>query len=283
MKYKINVLLLLIAIIAITLTGCQNTAKKAESDKPAIVMVAFGTSVHEARKVFDYIDNRVKEKYPDHDIRWAFTSSFIAKKLKRQGIITKNPREVAIDLKNEGIKSAVFQSLHVAPGQEFREIVAVNTSGLEIAVGKALLTSDADISKVVNALKDDINAESANVIACHGNEHHPEFNKQLLVFAEKIESQYDNVFVCSVEGQPGIDKLENAKSLAKQKGSANYIPLMIVAGDHIMNDVVGDEAESWKNSVKAKQNFRAKSLGYNDKIIDIYLEHLSSALKSIKN
>jgi sirohydrochlorin cobaltochelatase len=246
-------------------------------------MVAFGTSVPQARKVYDYIDGKVKERYPEHEIRWAFTSVFIQRKLAKQGIIIKNPQQVVADLKQEGFKSAAFQSLHVAPGQEFEEINALDTSGLKVAVGKALLDSDADIEKVVEALETDIKADSANVIACHGNNHHPEFNKQLLVFAQKIESKYDNVFVCSIQGQPGTKKLEDATALAEKNGSANFIPLMIVAGDHIMNDVVGDEPESWKSIVDAKQNFRAKPLGYNNKVIDIYLDHLNTALKNLEN
>ncbi len=282
MKNKQNVILLcLIAIVTMAITSCRNSTRS-EPEKPAIVMVAFGTSVLEARKVFVHIDSRVKEKYPDYDVRWAFTSKFIAKKLKRQGIITKNPREVAADLKKEGFKSAVFQSLHVSPGQEFNEISSANTSGLDVAVGRALLTNDADIEAVVKALSKDIKTGSANIIAAHGNSHHPEFNKQLLAFAKIIEPEHSNLFVCSVEGQPGTEKLKNASLLAKKTGSANFIPLMIVAGDHIMNDVIGEEAESWKSIVGAKQNFRAKPLGYNDEVIDIYLEHLNSALKSIE-
>ncbi|MBW8016157.1 MAG: hypothetical protein FVQ82_08220 [Planctomycetes bacterium] len=270
-------------LLTFAFSGCGNPAQNNSSDKPAIVMVAFGTSKPQARKVYDYIDSKVKGKYSSHEVRWAFTSEFIQRKLAKQGIVIRNPQQVVADLKREGFKSAVFQSLHVSPGQEFNEIAAVYVSGFKIAVGKALLSSDADIEAVIKALGKDIKTGSANIIASHGNRHHPEFNKQLLAFAKKIEPLYSNVFVCSVEGQPGTEKLKKASLLTKKTGSANFIPLMIVAGDHIMNDVVGDEAESWKNIVGAKQNFRARPLGYNDKVIDIYLEHLNSALKSIEN
>ncbi len=58
---------------------------------------------------------------------------------------------------------------------------------------------------------------------------------------------------------------------------------MIVAGDHIMNDVVGNEPDSWINIVAAKENSRAQPLGYNDKIINVYLEHLNDALLELEN
>jgi sirohydrochlorin cobaltochelatase len=273
--------LLFVTSVVIASLGCALRHKAPIETKPAIVMVAFGTSVPEARKVYDYIDAKVKERYADHDVRWAFTSEFIRAKLKRQGMITKSPQETAADLIGEGFTTAVFQSLHVAPGQEFAEINAINNLGLNIAVGKALLSRDTDIEKVIDALGRDIKANSTNVIACHGNEHHPEFNKQLLVLAQQIESRYANVFVCSVAGQPGIDKLKTASLRAKETGAVNFVPLMIVAGNHIMNDVIGDEADTWKHIVGAAETACAKPLGYNDQIIDIYLDHLHEALQDV--
>jgi sirohydrochlorin cobaltochelatase len=190
---------------------------------------------------------------------------------------------VAVDLLNDGFKAAVFQSLHVAPGQEFNEIVSVNANALDIAVGKALLSDEQDIDAVAVALKKDVYPELTNIIACHGNRRHPEFNKQLIAFAKNIEARCPNVFVCSVEGKPGIAKLKNAAGLSKETGTANFIPLMIVAGEHIMNDVTGDEADSWKNIVNAEKTICSKPLGYNDKVIDIYLKHLEQALVQVEN
>lgn len=281
MKVKRTIMIL----VALTLTmfcGCYKKEKVSMQDKPAIVMVAFGTSVPEARRVFDYIDSKVKEKYSGYNVRWAFTSEFIIDKLKKQGVVTKNLSQVVADLKKEGYKSAVFQSLHIVPGQEFKEIDTVDTSGLKVAVGKALLSNDEDIVNTINALQANIDASAVNILAGHGNDHHPEFNAQLVAFAKKIESQYPNVFVCSVEGQPGTDKLNDAKEMAVKTGSVNYIPLMVVAGDHIINDVMGDEADSWKSIVAAKENSCAKSLGFNDRVIDVYLEHLKQALMNVE-
>ena len=175
----------------------------------------------------------------------------------------------------------MFQSLHVVPGQEFREISKVDTTGLNVAVGSALLTTDADIAAVIAAIDKDIDPAAANVIAAHGNSHHPEFNEQVVAFARAIEAQYENVFVCSVEGSPGPAGLVAARELAQVKGKVNFIPLMIVAGDHIRNDVFGDEKESWKSIVAAPAAARSKPLGYNAAVLEVYFKHIDHAKREL--
>ncbi len=277
----VTTLVILMAVMASMMVGCQKQLDVA-STEPTIVLVAFGTSVSEARKVFDYIDTAARKRYPSADIRWAFTSSFIRKKLAGQGIVTKSVSEVVANLKANGCDRAVFQSLHVVPGQEFSEIGKVDTDGLKIAVGKALLTTDADIADVIAALNKHIDPDAANVIAAHGNDRHPEFNVQIVAFAKAIEAAHENVFVCTVEGQPGTDGLKAARDLAATKGRANFIPLMIVAGDHALNDVFGDEDDSWKTVVAARQNALAKPLGYNDAVLDVYFRHIDEAMETLK-
>jgi len=262
--------------ILVTLTlinGCDIMTNK---DKPTIVLTAFGTSVPEARKVFKYIDSKTKERYAGYDVRWAYTSSFIRKKLKIQGIVTYSLSEVVEELRGQGVSDIVVQSLHVVPGQEFKEISQVNTDGLNVSVGDALLTTDNDIDLAIKAVQGDIKSDCPNILAGHGNDRHPEFNKQLIAFDDELKKRFDNVRLCTVEGSPGIKSLEKLKG--SNLASINFIPLMIVAGDHIMNDVMGDEDDSWKSIVGARETSFTKPLGYNDKILEIYFQHMDKAL-----
>jgi sirohydrochlorin cobaltochelatase len=272
-------------LIALVCTGCAlvscSRPQPVPPTQPSIVLVAFGTSVPEARKVFEYIDAAARKRYPGRDIRWAFTSEFIRKKLKARGVVTQSVEEVIADLRDRGIDRAVFQSLHVVPGQEFHEIGEANAAGIKVAVGKALMTTDADIAAVLDALSPEIKPDAANIVAAHGNDHHPEFNQQIIAFAQAIQAGKKNVFVCTVEGQPGTGGLQAARKLAAKTGKANFIPLMIVAGDHIQNDVLGDEKDSWKSLVDAKEATCAKPLGYNDAILAIYFRHIDEAMKEL--
>ncbi|SEA35636.1 sirohydrochlorin cobaltochelatase [Desulfuromusa kysingii] len=257
-------------------TASENT------EKPAIVLVAFGTSVDTARPVFDYINDKACERYAGYDVQWAFTSQFIIDKLKKQGIVTRNVEEVVADLRKQGKKNIVFQSLHVVPGQEYRSVVDVDMHGLNVAFGDALMTSAADIAAVVDALGKDIDAQQPTVIVAHGNDHHSEFNQQLVAFAKTIEPQYPNLVVASVEGQPGITPLQKIKVLSEEIGTVKFVPLMIVAGDHIMNDVMGDEEDSWKKIIQADKSVCSQSLGWNDAILEIYFNHLDQAMQTLE-
>ncbi len=251
--------------------------------KPTIVLVAFGTSLEEARKVFDHIDEKARERYPGYDIEWAFTSQFIINKLKKQGIVTRNVEEVVHDLRTRGVKEVVFQSLHVVPGQEYTDVTKVDMGDLKVAFGDALLTTEQDIDSVVRALSVQIDESQPTVIINHGNDRHPEFNRQILAFAGRIEKRYPNLVVASVEGQPGTEPLEKVRALSAKQGSVRFVPMMIVAGDHVMNDVMGDDADSWKNIVAASKSECVKSLGWNDAVIEVYFRHLDQALNSLQN
>lgn len=254
---------------------------KQVTEKPAIVLVAFGTSVATARPVFDHIDAQARKHYAGYDIHWAFTSQFIINKLKKQGIVKQNVAEVITTLRKKGVKSVVFQSLHVVPGEEYHSVLAEDTSGLNVAFGNALITSDRDINAVIAAIGKDIDAQQPTVVVAHGNDHHPEYNQQLLAFTAAIENKYPNLVVASVEGQPGISPLEKAKALSKRYGGVKFVPLMIVAGDHITNDVMGEKEDSWKSIIQAKKSTCSKSLGWNDAILDIYFSHLDKALQQL--
>lgn len=264
------------------MTACSAPKVAHNNDKPALVLVAFGTSVDSARQVFDYIDQQARKRYADYDLRWAFTSQFIINKLKKQGIVSQNVEEVVTDLRREGKTSVVFQSLHVVPGQEYKSLKDVDTSGLNVAVGDALMTTDADIAAVITALGKQIDAEQPTVIVAHGNDHHPQFNEKLVTLASVMEKQYPNLAVASVEGVPGVEPLQRIKNLSAKKGSVKFVPLMIVAGDHIMNDVMGDEEDSWKQVIQADKSECSRSLGWNDDILNIYFSHLDKAIQSLE-
>jgi sirohydrochlorin cobaltochelatase len=248
--------------------------------RPVIVLVAFGTSVDEARQVFDFIDTRARQRYPDHEIEWAFTSQFIINKLKRRGIVTRTLAEVITELRTRGVRQVAIQSLHVVPGQEYHIIPSADTRGLQVAYGAPLLAGAADIEATIDALAPEIDPEAATVVVAHGNNKHPEFNVQVETFAHAIEERYPNLNVASVEGTPGTRGLEAIK--ARQPRQVHFIPLMIVAGDHILNDVLGDEEESWKNIIQAPMNTCSRSLGWNPAILEIYFEHLDQALNSLE-
>ena len=61
-------------------------------------------------------------------------------------------------------------------------------------------------------------------------------------------------------------------------------PLMIVAGDHAVNDMAGDEEDSWK-SVLEREGYKVvcvlEGLGQIPAVRDIYVEHVQAAMERL--
>lgn len=268
--------------MTVPFTSSAADAASGGAQRPAIVLVAFGTSVAEARQVFDHIHAKACQRYPQYDIHWAFTSKIIRRKLQQRGITTRSVVEVVADLRNQGCTAIAMQSLHVVPGQEYHGIQQVDTTGLQVALGAALLTSNADVVAVADVLASQISRTQPTVVVAHGHKKYPQYNQQVLALARLLEGRHENLVVASVEGQLGSEPLEQLREQVTAQGTVHFVPLMVVAGDHIRNDVMGDEVDSWKNLLQAPQATCAPSLGWQDNIVDIYFEHLDQALAQLQ-
>ncbi|HIE02090.1 MAG TPA: hypothetical protein EYP59_17705 [Thiotrichaceae bacterium] len=153
-------------------------------------------------------------------------------------------------------------------------------NGMDIAVGAPLMSSDADIDAVIDILAAEFQPDRLNIIVCHGNAKYAHFNEQNIALAKRLREQFSRVFVGSVEGEVELTAIDSAKK-AVTDGKVHFIPLMMVAGDHILNDVLGDDEDSWKNRLGATTCTCAAPLGYNDKIIDLFFKHLDTALAQL--
>lgn len=248
---------------------------------PAIVLVAFGTTSDRGREVFEVIEQAARERYPQHDIFWAFTSQTVINRLRLRGVVIHNLPETLALLQAEGYTQAVLQSLMIVPGQKDAEIAEVPTGALQVAYGQPLMASPEDIRDTVDAVRRDIAGDSPTVFVTHGNSKYPQYNRALLDFAAAIEAHFTTAFTCSVEGEPGLAQLDIARQQAIKAKAVHFVPLMLVAGDHIENDVLGDEPDSWKNLVGVPMASCAAPLGYNPAILAIFFRHLDTAMATL--
>jgi sirohydrochlorin cobaltochelatase len=113
----------------------------------------------------------------------------------------------------------------------------------------------------------------------HGNEH---WSTGIYAeFAHQMRQKYPDVATCVgvVEGFPGVDQVSACLNDSK-KGKVVLKPFMIVAGDHAMNDMAGDEADSWK-SILTQAGFEVmpvlEGLGANDAFADVFVSHIKDA------
>ncbi len=248
-----------------------------------IVFAAFGTSTA-AVKTYNHFESLARERYPDEKIAWAFTSSMLRKKQKQEGVHWESPAEVLARLSCEGCRRAVVQSLHVVPGAEFdKAAAAAQQAPLTASVGRPLLDSLHDCERAVSCL-DDLIAdprEQITVFAAHGTDHE-DGGRMYREFERHLSKRYpEHVYVSMVEGEPSWDDTIE-KIHASPLKSVRFIPLMFVAGDHIINDVMGERDDSWKRSLPGYEiSALHKGLGYHPGIADIYFDHLRSATESL--
>jgi len=278
-------LALILSVISASLT-----ANAASAAKPAIVLAAFGTSTA-AFETYHHFEAEAKKRFPDNEIRWAFTSKKVRHKLAQEKGQKLNDLPTTLkELKAAGYSKVAIQSLHIVPGEEWDKKIVEESqkiSGLKIALGKPLLSSKQDQEQVLQALAPAFPKDlthNAVVMVAHGSPS-PEGTSAYLAFAGLLRSRYpqQNVFLGTVEGKP---TRQEALEAVKKSAATTVVlmPFLFVAGEHVANDILGDDPESWKSELLKHKAYRiegiTQGLGYQKGIVNIYLEHLEQALKS---
>ncbi len=288
----INIFILFLLSLMIEV-GFSMTKK----DKKAILLVAFGTSYKEAQIAYKNIDKHVRSTFPGIEVRWAYTSSMIRKKIfRRDKIYIPDPIVALSKLQDEGYNKVLVQSLHVIPGYEFEDLKnVVNTfSSLKankgkptfkvLLLGRPIMKDTEGIVEFIDALSPFVKKhnDKAIVFMGHGTEHFANamYSELQLLFTER----FDNVVVGTVEGYPGINFVK--KELKKlNKREVLIAPLMIVAGDHARNDMAGEEADSWKMQLK-QEGYRVipyiHGLGENEEVAKLFVKRIKEKFETLR-
>ncbi|MCP4745267.1 MAG: sirohydrochlorin cobaltochelatase [Desulfobacteraceae bacterium] len=289
-------------------------------EKTAIILASFGTTEPAAVKAITNIQNHIKQAFPGIPVKLTFTSNIIrdiwkerqdeAKKWLDQGIpeevlYVKNIIATFGDLLEDGYKNIVVQPTHMFYMEQsydlsqyvnaIRSIQTVKERWRpfgKIALGRPALGTvgdrydyHKDMQAVLKTLAADADMakkqDALLVYMAHGNEHWSTgiYHEA----AKKMREMYPKVVTCIgvVEGFPGIDDINRYLS-DFDRGKIILKPLMIVAGDHAINDMAGDEKDSWK-SILTKAGFevtpKLEGLGSNDEFARIFVDRIRDAAK----
>ncbi|MZP30991.1 cobalt chelatase [Heliobacterium undosum] len=268
--------------------------EKLKADKPAILLVAFGTSVPEGRVALDNIEAKVKAAFPGVEVRWSYTSSMIRKKIAReQKIVIDSPLTALAKLRDDGYNQVVVHSLHIFPGREYcdledivRSLQVMKTSDGPVfdrlVLTDSLLHGFSDYQQACEAIASLIpenSDEEALLLMGHGTDHRA--LSAFGCFNDLLRHQYrgKNVMLATVEGYP---ELQHALRdlVASGVKKVKLAPFLVVAGGHAQKDMAGDEPHSWKSQLEAKGyevSVHMQGLGENDAIVNMMVDHLKKA------
>ena len=267
------------------------------ADKKAILIVSFGTTYLDTLKLsIENTENRIRATFPNHEVRRAFTSRIVIKKLaERDGIQIDTEKQALERLQAEGYKEVFIQPLYVAAAEEYEKLrkVCVHFAHSKvfdkITLGRPLLyymghkghPDDYLIAiKAIHLPK--LGHQEAIVLMGHGGVHPA--NAAYAALQMKLEEAgFNNVFVYTVDGFPSLDSvIEKLKS--KKMKNVTLMPFMLVAGDHATKDMIGDQEDSAKSQLHNAGfdvDLYFHALGANLAIQDIYIQHLKDAMNQL--
>ena len=310
---------LLICLILLLLPCTDAFAMKKTPEKTAIVIAAFGTSYPAAVDALLAILHDVEARYPNTPVQMAFTSNIIRKKWHGRAVDEnyraahpevpdsfyqiKSLLGTLADLQDSGHKTFVVQPTLLSHGEEYLDVQAFIDGLLsirttkerwrpfdKIALGRPLMGTwgedhpyGDDLKQLATALAADTEQAQATgatlVYMGHGNAHlstglYAELEELMLQRYPQLTTR-----IGLVEGEPGFSTVLN--KLQRDKSNKVLLkPLMIVAGDHATNDMIGPESDSWKSQLETagfKVQPLMQGLGDNPAIRQLFLNHLQDA------
>ena len=249
-------------------------------------MVHFGTTFDDTRKnTIDAVNSEAEKEFPKMEVREAYTSRIIMRRLKDRGIVKDNPAEALDRLAAEGYTHIIVQPTNIINGVEAKtleqQLDMYKDKFKEVRIGSALLTTPEDyksVAEIINKETGKLADDEAVVLVGHGT--HDSGNAAYPAMDYTAKSMGYKFYVGTVEGFPEFDDV--VKGL-KKDGIKKVVlmPFMFVAGDHANNDIAVD----WKEALE-KEGFTVKvkltSLGMMEDIRKMFIDHAKFMLENKK-
>ena len=271
----------------------EDPAFKNLEDKIAMVVMSFGTTHQDTRaKNIDATVQDIQAANPQIKIVTAFTSHIVIERIaKSEGIQCHTPEQVLEFLKSDGFTQIALVSLDIIPGIEYEYTKAVfhnyknqfkaMTLSTPLLYWQGQNNQADDVTDFITAFLTPLkkSSEEAILLMAHGTPHPA--NAYYSVIQAKLEEMgFSNVFVYTVEGCPRLENVIPKLKMNKIK-NVKLIPLMLVAGEHALNDMAGNDHDSHKN-ILIKAGFKVaadlRGLGENAAVRALYVRRAMAAL-----
>lgn len=262
--------------------------------KTGVLLAAFGSGVPAAQRSLVHFETAVRALFPGVPVRWAFTSTRVRTRLAGEGVKTDSVHKALEKMYFERFTHVALQSLHVTPGAEFEalgqavEAVCRQYDGQcpAVALGLPLLARDEDIPAVAQAILQTLPPQRTPgdlvVLMGHGTSH-------------EADARYDRLAAVLRPADPLVvlGTMDGARSLetvltelhTMPAGRVWLVPLLAVAGAHVLKDMAGPGPESWKSRLQAAgRTVLVVQDGAAERpaLAAIWIEHLRQAMASLR-
>jgi len=287
--------LLLIGMMCLVFSGAAFAfPKDATHVKKGVLFVTFGSSGPEGEAAITATLNAVKAASPGIEVRTAYTSRIIMRRIAREQLrIIDEPAVALAKMAYEGFTDVAVLSTHIIPGAEYDDVVAVvkgfRLMGEEapkvgfrfLGLSTPLLSCQESIERVADIMMETYGKEledGAVVLVGHGTHHFADAAYSALQIA--LWRRSPNFYIGAVDGM--MSSFDEVLSLLKSTNvkKLHLGPAMLVAGDHTLNDIAGDDEDSWKSMLEAEGYDVTPIMtgwGQNEAVREMILEKLHEA------
>lgn len=225
--------------------------------KKAIILVSFGSSMdHVVKAYIEPVEIYFTNQFTDYEVRRAFTSNFIRKKLHNRGVTIDSVEEAIEKLISEQYEEILLQPLHIIPGYEYEKIrraYEAYKDQVSLKLSTPLLFTNEDYKKAVDAISAHLPKladKEALLFMGHGTKH--QANAAYFALAKHLGDHNPHYYIANVEQIPPLDDTITTLKEAGYK-KIYLMPFMLVAGDHALNDMASDEEDSWKSILTGEE------------------------------
>lgn len=255
--------------------------------KEAVACVSFGTSVPAGRESITAVEDALRQTARDRIFISAFTSPTIRRILRERGEPVYSAAEALEALWRQGVTRVLVQPTHILPGREYdrlrREAEAWRDRFESLRTGRPLVADTEDLRTLAAALSEAYPSREGETLVLfgHGTDHGANLVYPALQAALRLAGRPD-ALVGTVEGWPAFRDVLAQLKKGRGGGSVHLVPLMLVAGDHALNDMAGAGPDSW-SSMLEREGFAVRctlrGLGVMPAVQAMYRRHLEEDLR----
>ncbi len=255
------------------------------TERPAILLIAYGSCVATGLGVLHDFENRVRERYPGYPVRWAYTSDRIRSRLavqvrRKSDSVVKAIRRLVL----ERFGPIIAQPLQIVPATENEVVEGLTQSvsrelGVPVSVGAPLLASNEDVRLCVRAMlshlpQGRLSGEDV-IFVGHGASHQAQACYAAL---SRLAATFDpHVHVATLSGDMPLQNV--LPCLSSQR--VFLVPLLSSVGKHTLRDIAGCADDSLKTFLEAKGHecvALKEGVLQHKAYADIWLSHLDAAM-----